>query len=207
MHSLQNDFMIIDLTIQDPIELSPELIQAMSHRKSGIGFDQLLIISEPEDSSFDFRYQIYNHNGSEAEQCGNGARCITKYLVESNQTEKKILNFETRKKSFSTEYINTNQILVKLSPPSFQNKDLPCTAPMNPYQIQLNKMDVEFWLVSVGNPHAVIFQELNKRSIQNLAPKIAELDIFPEGVNVNFCTPLSRDKASLTVYERGSGIY
>jgi diaminopimelate epimerase len=214
MHGLGNDFVILDAR-EHPIELSISTIQGLSNRHQGIGFDQLLVLEKLptnlnlQDSDIDFFYRIYNANGKEAEQCGNGARCIMRYVVENNLTSKKQVCLATiAGKMLASVKKDYFSIQVSLPRPQFEPERIPFRAPFvaNQYVLQLFETEQRVMVVSMGNPHAVIqVDSLSEAPVEQLGHRISTHPDFPEGVNVGFMEIINQEKINLRVYERGCG--
>ena len=167
MHGLGNDFMVLDLVSQ-ALTLEPRLIQCWSDRHTGVGFDQLLVIEPPSDPDVDFRYRIFNADGSEAEQCGNGARCIAQYALHTGLTVKSVLCFQTANGHITTRVGDGGLVEVDMGVPGLTDSQIPCdpTQAVSTATIgqaggyRLATADgAEFDLVpvSMGNPHGVMF--------------------------------------------------
>ena len=208
MHGLGNDFMVIDQISQD-VRLSPELIARLSDRHTGIGFDQLLSVEPPTDPESDFRYRIYNADGSEAEQCGNGARCFAKFVVDNGLSVKTELRLQTNNGVITTQLRDDGTVEVDMGVPTTEperdpvrhrtNRRSPIASPS-----AVTKLDVV--PVSVGNPHAVLFVDsVNDAPVATLGPLLSRHERFPRGVNVGFCQVIDPGFARLRVFERGVG--
>ncbi|MCR9278326.1 MAG: diaminopimelate epimerase [Pseudomonadaceae bacterium] len=208
MHGLGNDFMVIDLVTQ-AAHLTPEQISTWADRRLGIGFDQLLVVEPPTDPSADFRYRIYNSDGTEAEQCGNGARCFARFVFERRLTPKKQLLLDTNNRRIATSILNDGDVEVDMGAPSFEPIDVPYRGPAASDGVQSVDIDGEtiaFTAVSVGNPHAVIdVPDVANAPVQRLGAALTRHPDFPEGVNVGFCQRVDENFVRLRVFERGVG--
>ena len=219
MHSLGNDFMIVDL-ISQRANLHPGLIRELADRKLGIGFDQLLTVRPPEDPDLDFRYTIYNADGSEAQQCGNGARCFLRFVRDEGLTTRSAIRLETNTGTISCKLEKDGNITVDMGQPVLQPAKIPfmAEAPQITYRISLsescgqpeNAEDssevVELSSIGMGNPHAVItVADVDKAPVERIGPIIESHPRFPERVNVGFMQVVSRKKIRLRVFERGVG--
>ena len=207
MQGLGNDFIVFDST-HAQLKFSPEQIKKISHRKFGIGCDQVLFIEKPKNSETDFFYRIFNADGTEAKQCGNGARCIALFIQKKNLSEKSKLKIGTKSGTIITEVVNENEVMVDMGVPSFMPSDIPFITERvaKVYQIQLNDNVHDFSVVSIGNPHvALVVEDLSKIEIASIGSMISNLKSFPEGVNVNFMEIKNSSKVNLKVYERGVG--
>ena len=207
MHGAGNDFIIIN-QIDHDYNLSAQQIKEFSNRNFGIGFDQLLIIEKSTHSNSEFKYRIFNADGEEVNQCGNGARCFFHYLRLKELTKKDELIVETHSGLIELSYKKNKLIAVDMGKPIFDNNRIP----FKPNQstdniITVNNQEYKFYPVSMGNPHAVI--ELNTFDNINLISIGKALQgslMFPEGVNVNFLKIIDSQNLALKVYERGAGM-
>lgn len=216
MHGLGNDFMIVDCLTQN-VSFSPEKIRQLSNRTRGIGFDQLLLAEPPDDPDADFRYRIYNADGSEAKQCGNGARCFAFFIHEKKLCFKKTIKIQVANKIISLTIKNDRQVTVNMGEPVFSTPDIPFKQPEQIngiYSLTLKDQRLlNISAVSMGNPHAVIcFDDLSSDDcvwqsnlIENISPEIQEHPDFPERCNVGFYEVISFNEINLRVYERGAG--
>lgn len=204
MHGLGNDFMVID-AISQPISLLPAQIKELSDRHFGVGFDQILLIERSETA--DFRYRIFNADGSEVGQCGNGARCFARFVAEkeliNREVDKGIL-VETKERTIRLTVQNDNSVIVNMGKPVWLPRDIPFNqfeSTKATYTIKGETVGV----VSMGNPHAVLIVDDINQEIETIAKKIQNSTDFPEGVNVNFVEIVDEFKVKLRVYERGVG--
>lgn len=211
MHGLGNDFIVLD-GIRQRIELEPAQIQQMADRHTGIGFDQLLLVEPPAVPEADFRYRIFNSDGSEAEQCGNGARCFTRFVHDRKLTVKHDITLQTNTGLIHCELQDNGQIQVDMGQPSFDPLALPCIAvdgtevKEGEAWVQVDDTTLALALVSMGNPHAVYFcPDIFAAPVATLGPAIQALPAFPKGVNVGFCQVVDRGFMRLRVFERGAG--
>lgn len=210
MQGLGNDFVVIDAVTHN-ISLSTELICKISDRHFGIGCDQVLILEPPtpEKSNIDFTYRIFNADGSEAGQCGNGIRCLAKFVVTQGLSDKRNLVFATKSCKMQTHLEDDGQVTVTIGKPIFEPKDIPLVAEKKSLRYTLPIAgfgEVEIGAVSVGNPHAVVLLEDSVTDhVAILGPLVSNSKYFPERVNVNFMHILNRKQIELRVYERGSG--
>ena len=198
MQSLGNDFMLLDALTRE-IGLSPEVIKKLSDRKVGIGFDQALMIEPPKNPDKDFCFRIFNADGSEAEQCGNGTRCAASFLLEKQLTKKQTINWESLGGDFSTSYLSQQEIQTNIQ----LVKSIPET---NALELKTLGKCLEVHNISIGNPHAVTFVEnIQTVDVNTIGPAISNLDFFPNGVNVGFCQIVDAGFIRLRVFERGVG--
>ncbi|MEO9383069.1 diaminopimelate epimerase, partial [Chromobacterium phragmitis] len=156
MHGLGNDFMVVD-GVRQSVSLSTEQIRLLGNRQLGIGFDQLLLVEAPREAGHDFRYRIFNNDGGEVEQCGNGARCFAKFVRDERLTDKSRISVETARGVISPEYLGDGQVRVDMGVPRFAPADLPFLADAEAltYALPVAGGDVEIGIASMGNPHAV----------------------------------------------------
>ncbi|MGB0691166.1 MAG: diaminopimelate epimerase [Pseudomonadales bacterium] len=210
MHGLGNDFMMVDL-ISQRAQLRPELIQELSDRRTGIGFDQLLTVSPPDDPDADFRYRIYNADGSEAEQCGNGARCFLRFVRDEGLTTKSVIRLQTNTGSIVCSLEKDGNITVDMGTPVLQPARIPFKAASAQIVYPLSLApdlaeSVELTAINVGNPHAVLLvDDVDTARVEEIGPLIERHERFPERVNVGFLQVLSRNRVRLRVFERGVG--
>lgn len=209
MHALGNDFMVVDL-ISQTIKIEPQTIKALSNRKTGIGFDQLLTVSPPNDPLADFNYKIYNADGSEAEQCGNGARCFLRFVRDQGLTTKSSIQLQTRSGNITCKLEKDGNITVDMGLPVFEPARIPFVAESQQilYDLSLPKGygQISAPVINIGNPHIVIeVDDIENAPVSSLGPIIESHDRFPEKVNVGFMQILSRNHIRLRVYERGTG--
>lgn len=207
MHGLGNDFMVIDLITQQA-KITPKLVKQWGNRHTGIGFDQLLIVEPPSRPDVDFCYRIFNADGSEVEQCGNGARCFAKFVRQKRLTHKKNIIVETKSGIIELAIQSDNQVKVNMGRPRFVPREIPFISEQqqNYYQLLVEEQTIELSSVSMGNPHAVIqVTNLKTAPVQTLGPKIETHPHFPNRVNVGFIQVIDRHNAKLRVWERGAG--
>ena len=177
-------------------------------RHTGIGFDQLLIVEAPSNPEVDFRYRIFNADGSEVEQCGNGARCFARFVLDKRLTAKKKIRVETKSGIIELDVRNDGQICVDMGPPRFVPAEIPfqASAQALSYPLEVGGQTVELAAVSMGNPHAVLrVDDINSAPVHDLGPQIENHPRFPKRVNVGFLQVIDRHRAQLRVWERGAG--
>jgi diaminopimelate epimerase len=207
MHGAGNDFIIINQIDYD-YNLSAQQIRKFSNRNFGIGFDQLLIIEKSTHSNAEFKYRIFNADGEEVNQCGNGARCFFHYLRLKKLTKNNELLVETRSGLIELSYKENKLIAVDMGKPIFENNLIPFKPNQSTNNIiTVNNQKYKFYPVSMGNPHAVIelntFDNINLISI---GKALQDSLMFPDSVNVNFLKIIGSQNLALKVYERGSGM-
>lgn len=207
MHGLGNDFVVLDLVRQRAF-LDPLTITRMADRHFGLGFDQLLIVEPPDDPTADFKYRIYNADGSEVEQCGNGVRCFARFVYEQGLTYKTRLRVQTRAGIVEPELGANGWVRVNMGQPRFLPEQIPFVAESAQavYELQLDDRSIEIDVVNMGNPHAVMLvEDILTADVAGLGPKIERHARFPERVNAGFLQVMSRTHARLRVFERGVG--
>lgn len=206
MQGLGNDFVVIDAT-RESFALSSQTIAHMADRRFGIGFDQMLVLTPPTDKSVDFNLRIFNADGSEVGQCGNGARCIARYISNQQLSKKKHFVLQTSHSRLSLFLENDNQVLVDMGSPKFEPHDIPYSGNKvaSQYSLLLDATRVEFNIVNVGNPHAVIqVKDIEEAEVLRIGRKFSTHPDFPLGTNVGFMQIISPTQIKLRVYERGA---
>lgn len=210
MHGLGNDFMVVDLVTQQA-DLTRNQIKNWADRRTGIGFDQLLAVLPPSSPEADFRYQIFNRDGTEAEQCGNGARCFARFVRDNRLSTKTCLTLETLGGFIHTEFIDDSAVRVDMGEPIIDAVQVPIRADRaqvinGGYAIDVNHERVEFTAISLGNPHAIIFvDDISTAPVTAVGPALQSSSAFPKSVNVGFLQVIDSDFARLRVFERGAG--
>ena len=207
MHGLGNDFVVIDSLSQD-VNLSTEQIRFLADRKLGVGCDQLLLIEPPQQADIDFNYRIFNADGGEVEQCGNGVRCLGKYVNDKRLSGKKVLRISTSNRLLEINLINHNTVRVDMGEPVFEPTQIPFTAEQQQacYELQHTLGKTELSAVSMGNPHAVILvDDIDTAAVSELGAVIEQHPRFPQRVNVGFMQIIDRQNIKLRVFERGAG--
>ncbi|MFA7349184.1 MAG: diaminopimelate epimerase [Methylotenera sp.] len=205
MQGAGNDFMVID-GINQSINLSAEQIKQLAHRQFGIGFDQLLLV---ETSSIaDFKYRIFNADGSEVAQCGNGARCFVRFVVDQQLTQKREISVETASGIITPKLEDDGLVTVNMGAPRFALSEIPFTAEAiaPTYKLDVNDQPVEVAVLSMGNPHAVqIVDNIETAPVLALGSKIELHPRFPQRVNAGFMQIVDAHHIKLRVFERGTG--
>lgn len=205
MHGLGNDFVVID-AISQCINLTTEQIVAMADRHFGIGCDQLLLVEKPVDERAEFRYRIFNADGGEVEQCGNGARCFAIFVRQQRLTSNKEIIVETSGGLIELK-VHDDQVTVNMGVPDFRPQSLPFLAEntAESYDLMVNGSQYAIGAVSMGNPHAVMqVDDLDTMDVQTLGQAIESHQYFPKRVNAGFMQIISRDDIRLRVFERGA---
>ena len=207
MHGLGNDFVVIDATSQ-PIELTTEQIRFLANRRFGVGCDQVLLVEPPRQAGVDFTYRIFNADGGEVEQCGNGARCFARYVRDHGLTRKSDIAVATTAGVISLHVEADGQITVDMGVPRFEPAEIPfaATARADVYCLKLETTEVEAGVVSMGNPHVVLrVEQVDNAPVASLGPQIETHPRFPRRVNVGFMQVVDPRHIQLRVYERGAG--
>lgn len=211
MHGLGNDFVIID-AISQSVALSPKQIKHICDRHFGIGCDQLLLIEQARDQRADFFYRVYNGDGSSAQTCGNGARCVALFAKDHGLVDKNNLLAEIDGGFISMKIKTANDITVTMGIPRFEPEQVPFRAAhiQDSYTLTINdgdnKEEIELRIVSIGNPHAVmIVDDIEHAAVDRLGPLIESHPDFPQRCNVGFMQILNPAHIRLRVYERGAG--
>lgn len=207
MHGLGNDFMVVDAT-KTPFLLSGEKIRLLSDRHFGVGFDQLLVVDAAPHKNVDFGYRIFNSDGSEVEQCGNGARCFAIYVKQKGLSHKNPLRVATCAGEIELFTNNAGLVQVNMGVPKTQPHEIPFVASGNAcsYKIGVGGEIVKLAVVNMGNPHAVLqVASVEKAQVERLGHLLEAHPRFPKRVNVGFMQVVTRDCIRLRVYERGTG--
>ena len=207
MHGLGNDFMVIN-SLDKPFSLTTDQIRALAHRRFGIGFDQILIVEPASVPEAEFDYRIFNADGGEVENCGNGARCFARYVLNQGLTRNREIVVQSGAGLMTLTVEQDQQVTVQMEVPNFMPAQIPFVAETEApvYSIDVAGTCVEAGVVAIGNPHVVVVtDDVEKCQIQHLGPQLESHERFPNRVNVGFMQLLSRDEVRLRVYERGVG--
>ncbi len=207
MHGLGNDFMVID-GVNQSVSLSSKQVSEWANRRFGIGFDQLLLVEEAETSEALFKYRIFNADGGEVSQCGNGARCFARFVHDKGLTTERIIPVETNAGMLQLKLVGNTQVEVNMGIPEFEPTNIPfsTSARSKSYQIDIHDQLIEFSALSIGNPHAVIqVNDVSTAPVESLGSILESHDLFPQRVNVGFMQIVSPDEFKLRVFERGVG--
>ena len=207
MHGLGNDFMVVDLVTQR-YKFNPAMVKRLGDRKLGVGFDQLLIIEIPSNPDMDFRYRIFNSDGSEVEHCGNGARCFALFVRDKRLSAKTQLNVETAKGNMLLTIRDDRQVEVNMGPPILTPAQIPFIAEQQQasYPLQIDHQTLQISAVSMGNPHGVlVVDDVATAAVARLGIAIQQQGVFPESANIGFMQIVSRSEIKLRVYERSVG--
>src|SRR5690554_1918100 len=207
MHGLGNDFMVLDAT-QAAIELSKEQIQLMADRHFGVGFDQLLMVEPAPTKDVDFGYRIFNADGSEVEQCGNGARCFARFVRDQRLTNKRVVRVQTAKGVIELKIGKDGMVMVNMGVPELNPPAIPFAADRQKivYTVEVDGQQIELSAVSMGNPHGVlVVDDVDTAPVASLGPALEKHPRFPARANIGFLQIVDRSHARLRVFERGSG--
>jgi diaminopimelate epimerase len=207
MHGLGNDFVVIN-GIKQQILLAPEQIRELADRHFGIGFDQLLLLEAPAvDSNADFSYRIFNADGGEVAQCGNGARCFARFVRDQKLSDQDQLLIDTNSGQLQVKFDQDGLITVNMGIPKHLPEEIPIKAVHVEkfYSAIVDGVERAFGAVSVGNPHAVLqVNDIDHAPVATLGPKLENHTIFPERANIGFMQIINRQHIKLRVYERGA---
>lgn len=207
MQGLGNDFVVID-NLSSTLTLSSAQIRAISDRRLGVGCDQLLLLEKPVSRNVDFLYRIFNADGTPAEHCGNGVRCLARFVREKSLTHRSEIAFEAVGGRVESRFDVDGQVTVNMGCPVFEPMQVPFKTPTvsKKYSLIVGSQSLTIGVVSMGNPHAVVqVEDVDSASVETLGPAIQGHPSFPKGVNVGFSQCVSRNRLRLRVYERGVG--
>ncbi|HDP88891.1 MAG TPA: diaminopimelate epimerase [Thioalkalivibrio sp.] len=207
MHGLGNDFVVID-AISQAVDLTPERVRFLANRRLGVGCDQVLLVERSPVADADFRYRIFNADGNEVEQCGNGARCFARFVRDRGLTDKTEIPVLTSGGRILLKVQPDGQVTVDMGPPRLNPADIPFEAGVvnTAYLLDVDGETVEIGAVSMGNPHAVLrVDNVQTAPVARLGPAIEAHPRFPNHVNVGFMQVVDRNHIRLRVYERGAG--
>ena len=207
MHGLGNDFVVIDAISQD-ITITPQIAKKLGDRHFGVGCDQILVVEPPRQPNTDFRYRIFNNDGTEVEQCGNGARCFAKFVHNRKLTGKNNILVETANGIIELKLQSDQMVKVNMGLPVLNPKDIPFMAEQQKilYGISVENLKLSISAVSIGNPHAVLeVDDVCSASVQSLGQAIGSHRLFPKQANVGFMQIVNSHEINLRVYERGVG--
>ena len=207
MHGLGNDFVVVDATAE-PFTLSPPQIRALADRRFGVGCDQVLVVERSARSDADFRYRIFNADGGEVEQCGNGARCFVEFVRERGLTAKREIRVETAGGIISPRHEDDGEVTVDMGVPRFAAADVPFAGGSGG---ATDALDVDgkvrtISALSMGNPHAVqVVDDVDTAPVTTEGPRIEHHPRFPKRVNAGYMQVVDRATIRLRVWERGAG--
>ena len=196
MHGAGNDFVVLDYTNR-PFDLSSEKLKALADRHRGVGADQILVVEKPSKPGVDFRYRIFNADGGEVEQCGNGARCFVKFVRGRGLTDKREIRVETLGGTIVPKLEADGEVSVNMGPPRIETLS---------EKVQVGKDLVDVAILSMGNPHAVqVVPDVETAPVRTQGPQLEHHPRFPNRVNAGYLQVLDRNRAALRVWERGAG--
>ena len=207
MHGTGNDFVVID-GVREQIELSPEQLRLLVNRHFGVGCDQVLLVEKAQHKEADFRYRIFNADGGEVEQCGNGARCFMRFVHDQKLTSKREITVETQSGLITPRLEEDGRVTVNMGAPIFDPARIPfnggSSAVSEPLEVAGETLDIS--ALSMGNPHAVqVVEDVERAPVERLGPLIEHHPRFPNRVNAGFMQVKDRHHIKLRVYERGTG--
>lgn len=207
MHGLGNDFIVID-AINQNFAPEPERIRDWARRNTGIGFDQLLVVEAAETDQADFKYRIFNADGGEVEQCGNGARCFARFVREQHLTDLDVITVETNSGLIKLEMLDDTRVRVNMGIPQFDPQRIPLDTETraDQYSLDINGQTIQFSALAIGNPHIVIqVDDVSRANVETLGPLLESHPFFPQRVNVGFIQIIDQANFNLRVFERGVG--
>jgi diaminopimelate epimerase len=209
MHGLGNDFLVLELPADAPLPSAGQW-RALADRHTGIGFDQALVLQPPQRADTDVRYRIFNADGGEVEQCGNGARCVAALLQQRARGEarQRLLRLDSAGGIVQARVLADGRVAVDMGAPNFEPRALPFDAPGRAvsYTLEIDGQSCELGAVSMGNPHAVMrVESVEQAPVQRLGAALQADPRFPRQVNVGFMQVIDRGRIRLRVYERGVG--
>jgi len=207
MQGLGNDFVVIDAR-EKKFSLTAQQIQQMADRRTGIGFDQMLALESTTDDQADFVYRIFNADGGEVGQCGNGARCMALFIHKNDISDQEKIILKTKEALISVRMVSDTLVEVDMGQPKFAPVDIPFKVDQesDSYQLMIENQAITFYVVNVGNPHAVIsVKDVTQVDLKALGNVLGSDAHFPEGVNVSVMQVLDPQHIRLRVFERGAG--
>jgi diaminopimelate epimerase len=207
MQGLGNDFVVVDAT-RDPFELSPAQIRALADRRFGVGCDQVLVVERPARADVDFRYRIFNADGGEVEQCGNGARCFVKFVRDRGLTAKREIRVETAGGIIAPRLEQDGEVSVDMGVPRFAPAEVPFEGGTGGVTdtLEVDGRALTISALSMGNPHAVqVVADVDAAPVTTEGPRIERHPRFPRRVNAGYMQVIDRDTIRLRVWERGAG--
>jgi len=208
MQGQGNDFVVLD-GVRQEVALDGNAVRALADRHFGVGCDQVLVVEKPASSANDFLYRIYNADGDEVEQCGNGARCFARFVLDEGLTTKREIAVETKSGVIRPKIEDSGQVTVDMGVPRFDPRDVPFVAAQAPaltYEIRVAGLPVQVSVLSMGNPHAVqLVEDVERAPVTTQGPLIERHPAFPQRVNAGYLQPLTRSHVKLRVWERGAG--
>jgi diaminopimelate epimerase len=207
MHGQGNDFVVLD-GVRQALDVTSDKARFLADRHLGVGCDQLLIVEKPASAQNDFRYRIYNADGGEVEQCGNGARCFARYVLDEGLTTKREIRVETASGVIVPRVEDSGQVTVDMGRPRFEPREVPFLFDeiRLVYPLRVAGLPVELSVLSMGNPHAVqVVADVERAPVREQGPLLERHPAFPQRVNAGYMQLLSRGHVKLRVWERGAG--
>lgn len=207
MHGLGNDFVMID-AISQKITLSPERVRKLADRHFGVGCDQVLVVEAPQSADADFRYRIFNQDGSEVENCGNGARCFAVFVRQRKLTGKRIIRAETAGGPLLLQVLPDNRVTVNMGVPRLEPAEIPFNAEARAvtYRLPVAGKSLEISAISMGNPHAVtLVDKVAEYDVPGVGALVENHAAFPKRVNAGFMELINQREIRVRVFERGAG--
>lgn len=207
MHGLGNDFIVID-GINQSFRWNKHQIKSLADRHLGIGFDQLLLVEPSSTENCDFNYRIFNADGSEVGQCGNGARCLARFIQLKQLSNKSLIRVATTSQTLQLRLNEDESVTVYLPPPDFSPQAIPLSvaSQQDEYQVFIEDECISFHAVSVGNPHAVIrVDDCNNAPVTRIGSALCHHPLFTQQANIGFMQIINAQKIKLRVFERGVG--
>jgi diaminopimelate epimerase len=207
MHGQGNDFVMLN-GIAQSLSLTTAQIQKLANRNFGIGCDQVLLVEKSALPDVDFRYRIFNNDGNEVEQCGNGTHCFAQFVRDEGLTDKTEIRVETMKGIISPSIARDGVVTTNMGAPRFHLSEIPFVASAEAvkYQLNVNGTIISIGALSMGNPHAVqIVNDVDVAPVKEMGPQIENHPRFPQRVNAGFMQVISRNHVRLRVWERGAG--
>ncbi|MEA3274307.1 MAG: diaminopimelate epimerase [Pseudomonadota bacterium] len=207
MQGLGNDFVVFD-AVRQKVDLTPDQLRFLADRRFGVGCDQILLAESPRSPQTDFYYRIFNADGSEVEQCGNGARCFARFVLDQGLTDETEIPVGTRAGDIRLGVEENGLIRVNMGVPEFEPARIPFLADRkaDSYALRVNDQELSIGAVSMGNPHVVLLvEDVDNAPVEILGPMIERHPRFPQRVNAGFMQVVDREHIRLRVYERGSG--
>jgi diaminopimelate epimerase len=207
MHGLGNDFVVVDAT-RSPFDLAPDEVRLLAHRRFGVGCDQVLVVEPPSRPDVDFDYRIFNADGGEVEQCGNGARCFALFVRGKGLTAKREIRVWTRGGLIVPRVEDDGEVTVDMGAPRLRPGEVPFLGGSEQVvqPLQLDAVTVAVTALSMGNPHAVqVVEDVEAAPVRSQGPLIERHARFPAGVNAGYLQVLDRNEIALRVWERGAG--
>ncbi len=207
MHGLGNDFVVIDAVTQN-VRVTASMARRLANRTLGIGCDQILVVEPPSDPAIDFNYRIFNQDGGEVEQCGNGARCLARFVKDRRLTGKSAIRVKTMNRVMELRIHADHSVSVDMGIPILAPADIPFQAeqPASLYDINIAASHYQIAAISMGNPHAVLLvDDVQTAPVNELGPLLEGHERFPNRVNAGFMQVVNRQQLNLRVFERGAG--